>query len=140
MSSINKILTYIPELKELGEVQQLEFTNELNSLIESLNDLLSLREKYETILLKEAELSKKVEELKNRIFPSIYFGTAKHHTTKEPYIIARSMWKKGLNDYSQLSAYIGPVAKFPKGVNDPEVKKIALDKIRKKIQKSFPME
>jgi len=140
MSSIDKILTYIPELKELGEVQQLEFSNELNSLIESLNDLLSLREKYETILLKEAELSKKVEELKNRIFPSIYFGTAKHHTPKEPYIIARSMWKKGLNDYSQLSAYIGPVAKFQKGVNDPEVKKIALDKIRKKIQNSFPME
>jgi len=120
--------------------KQREVSNELNSLIESLNDLLSLREKYETILLKEAELSKKVEELKNRIFPSIYFGTAKHHTTKEPYIIARSMWKKGLNDYSQLSAYIGPVAKFQKGVNDTEVKKITLNKIRKKIQNSFPME
>lgn len=140
MITLQNILESLPELNTLSEVEKSEYEDELGTLIQKTSDLLVLQVKYSDILNLEKSLSSDVEILKNRIFPSIYFGTAKHHTTKEPYIIARSMWKKGLNDYAQLSAYIGPVANFKNGVKDAEVKKIALDKIRKKIREKFPLE
>ena len=139
MITLQNILESLPELNTLNEVEKSEYEDELGTLIQKTSDLLVLQVKYSDILNLEKSLSSDVEILKNRIFPSIYFGTAKHHTTKEPYIIARSMWKKGLNDYAQLSAYIGPVANFKNGVKDDEVKKIALDKIRKKIREKFPL-
>ena len=138
MIQLKHILEQFPELKSMGKEQKEEYANEITQLFENTKELMIIREKYADILKKESTLSKKVEELKNRLFPSIYFGTAKHHTTKEPYIIARSLWKKGTSDYAQLSAYIGPVSKFPKGTNDPEVMNIANDKIRKKIREKFP--
>lgn len=139
MNTLQNILESVPELNTLNELQKTEYADELGTLIQKSSDLMALKSKYTEILNLEKSLTSDVEMLKNRLFPSIYFGTAKHHTTKEPYIIARSMWKKGLNDYAQLSAYIGPVANFKNGVEDEEVKKIALDKIRKKIRDKFPL-
>ncbi len=139
MIQVKNILNVIPELTSLGITQREEYATEIAQLIENSRDLLAIQAKYSEVLNRESQLSKRVDELKNRLFPSIYFGKAKHHTTKEQYIIARSMWKKGKNDYAQLSAYIGPVSNFPKGVNDDQVMKIALDKIRKKIREKFPM-
>lgn len=139
MIQIKQILEQLPELNSLENLQKEEYSNEISLLLENTKELFVIREKYADILKREAELSGAVEELKNRLFPSIYFGTVKHHTTKEPYIIARSLWKKGTNDYSQLSAYIGAVAKFPKGLEDAEVMVIAKDKIRKKIREKFPI-
>jgi hypothetical protein len=139
MITTQNILENIPELNTLNEVEKTEYADELGKLIQKTSDLLILQSKYADVLNLEKSLSSDVEILKNRLFPSIYFGTAKHHTSKEPYIIARSMWKKGLNDYAQLSAYIGPVANFKNGVNDKEVKKIALEKIRNKIREKFPL-
>jgi hypothetical protein len=140
MITLQNILESLPELNNLNEVEKSDYADELGNLIQKTSDLMVLHTKYSDVLNLEKSLSSDVETLKNRIFPSIYFGTAKHHTTKEPYIIARSMWKKGLNNYAQLSAYIGPVANFKNGVKDAEVKKIALDKIRKKIREKFPLE
>ena len=139
MILLTNIFESLPELNTLNEVQKAEYADELGILVQKKSDLLALQAKYSDILNLEKSLSSDVEMLKNRLFPSIYFGTAKHHTTKERYIIARSMWKKGLNDYAQLSAYIGPVANFKNGVEDEEVMKIALDKIRKKIREKFPL-
>jgi len=139
MIQLKQILEHFPELKAFEKEQKEEFSNEITLLLDSTKELMVIREKYADVLKREDELSCRVEEFKNRIFPSIYFGTVKHHTTKEPYIIARSLWKKGTNDYAQLSAYIGPVAKFPKGIDDVEVMKIAKEKIRKKIREKFPI-
>ena len=139
MIQLKQILEQLPELTSFEKEQKEEFSTEISLLLDSTRELMIIREKYADILKREAELASKVEEFKNRIFPSIYFGTVKHHTTKEPYIIARSLWKKGTNDYAQLSAYIGAVAKFPKGIDDVEVMKIAKDKIRKKIREKFPI-
>jgi hypothetical protein len=139
MISLQQILESLPELKTLTDIQKEEYAIEIGSLLQITTDLITLRSKYSNILHFEKSMSVDVEMLKNRLFPSIYFGIAKHHTTKEPYIIARSMWKKGINDYAQLSSYIGPVANFKNGVEDDEVKKIALDKIRKKIREKFPI-
>ena len=139
MILLENIINSLPELKTLSEVSKEEFADEVGRLIQKFSDLLILQKEHSQILNLEKSLVSEVELLKNRLFPSIYFGIAKHRTTKDPYIIARSMWKKGLNDYAQLSAYIGPVANFKNGVEDEAVKKIALDKIRKKIREKFPL-
>ena len=139
MITLQNILESLPELNTLNEVEKSEYEDELGDLIKKASDLMILQTKYSDILNLEKSLSSDVEMLKKRLFPSIYFGTAKHHTTKEPYIIARSMWRRGLNDFAHLSAYIGPVANFKNGVKDEDVKKIALDKIRKKIREKFPL-
>jgi hypothetical protein len=138
MILLKDILNSLPELNNLSESQKREYPEELSSLIQKASDLLILRKENEKLFSLEKSLSEDVEMLKNRLFPSIYFGVAKHHSTKVPYIIARSMWKKGYKDYAQLSAYIGPVSNFKNGIEDEEVKNIALDKIRKKIRDKFP--
>jgi hypothetical protein len=139
MITLQDILSSLPFLRNISEKEKLEFSKEISLLVKKKSDLLALESEYSKILELSKTLSQDVEILTNRLFPSIYFGTAKHHTTKEPYIIARSMWKKGINDYDQLSAYIGPVSKFKNGIEDEEVKAIALDKMRKKIQKKYPL-
>jgi len=114
-------------------------SDETNLLNNKREELSKLEDEYGEVFYNMKNLKNEIEELENRISPKIYFTTAKHHTTKEPYIIARSMFKKGLNDYVQLSSYIGPVSKFADGIDDEEVKKIALDKIRLQIKKKVPL-
>jgi len=140
MATIQDILDSLPELKNLSDEDRIKYSAELKLLIQKNSDLVTIHKDYEKILNQEKILSKDVESLKNRLFPPIYFGTTKHHSTKEPFIIARSLWKKGTNDYAQLSVYIGPVANFKNGIEDEEVKRIALEKIRKKIRDKFPLE
>lgn len=139
MIQLKDILREIPDIQSLDVQEKQEYSAEITILLEKTKELLVIRDKYADILKKESELSQEVVELKSRLFPSIYFGVAKHHTTKEPYIIARNLWKKGKNDYAQLSAYVGSLSKFPKGLEDPEAKKIASHKIRKKIREKFPL-
>jgi len=139
MATLQDILDFLPELKNLSAVDKSKYSNLIQLLIQKSSDLVTIQKEYEQVLTTHKNLSKEVEILRNRLFPAIYFGTAKHHTTKEPYIIARSMWKKGVNDYDQLSAYIGPVAKFKHGLEDEEVKIIALEKMRKKIEEKYPL-
>lgn len=114
-------------------------SEEVSMLKEKKEELERLEKEYGDVFNKMKTLHNDIKLLENRISPEIYFTTAKHHTTKEPYIIARSMYKKGLNDYVQLSSYIGPVSKFTNGIEDEEVKKIALDKIRAQIKKKVPI-
>ena len=140
MVNLKDILQSMPELKSFSKEEISEYSDEINQLIQKNSDLVAIRKEYENIFSKEKDLSVDVEMLRGRLFPSIYFGTAKHHRTKLPFIVARSLWKKGLNDYAQLSVYVGPVSKFKNGIEDEEVKKIALEKMRKKIKEKFPME
>lgn len=123
----------------LTSQDKIEYSEEIDSLIKTYDELMEVRKEYAEMLAREKFLSKSVEELKNRLYPSVYFSTSKHHTTKEPYIIARSMWKKGVSDYDQLSAYVGPIKRFEKGIEDPEVLKIGTEKIRQSIRKKYPL-
>ena len=140
MAILQDILDSLPELKTLTNEDRVKYSEELKLLIQKNSDLVAIHKQYEDILNKEKVLSKDVESLKNRLFPPIYFGTSKHHSTKEPFIIARSLYKKGTNDYAQLSVYVGAVSSFKNGIEDEEAKKIALEKMRKKIREKFPLE
>lgn len=138
MNTYNQLLEQIPELKEIDEKTRIKFKNEIGSLIIKSSDLESLEEKYKNQLETIEKLRKDVVELKNRLLPTIYLGKAKHHTSKEPYIVARTAWRKGKNDFIHLRVHIGAVSKFKDGINDPEVKQIALQKMREKIQSILP--
>jgi hypothetical protein len=115
-----------------------EYQKEIGALISKSSNLAHLEEKYKDVLNEVNQLRDDITELKNRIFPTIYLGKAKHHTSKEPYIIARTPWRKGTNDYIHLRVYIGALSKFKGGMEDPEVMKIALQKMREKIQSILP--
>ena len=138
MDTFSKLLEEVPELAQIDEVAKVKFRNEIGSLILKHSDLTLIEEKYKNVLDEIERLRKDVPELKNRLFPAIYLGTAKHHSTKEPYIVARTPWRKGTNDYIHLRVHIGSVSKFKGGINDPEVKRIALQKMREKIQSILP--
>lgn len=138
MNIQNLLFESIPELKELDEVAKVKYRNEIGSLMVKYSNLTQLEEKYKDLLQEIDKLRGDVVELKNRLFPTIYLGTAKHHTSKEPYIVARTPWRKGKNDFIHLRVHIGAVSKFKEGINDPEVKRIALQKMRDKIQSILP--
>ncbi len=135
----NDVIESIPELKTLSEVEKYTLENELSLLISSASKLMSIKEQNSEILKEISELESDVEDLKNRIFPTIYLGQAKHHSTKEPYIIARCPWRKGKNDYAHLRVYVGKTSNFKEGLKDPEVLKIAQNKIRLKIRQLFQL-
>ncbi len=139
MINYNSILEFIPEIKTLTPNMKVEYETELSSLIEKSTDLLAIREKYEEILAMEKQLAEEIHELKNRIFPKITFTIIKHHRNKLPIIQGKSSWRNGINDFTPLSVYIAPLSTYPKGADDPEVKAIALDKIRALIRSKFPL-
>jgi hypothetical protein len=138
MNTLNLLLESIPELKELDEVAKINYRNEIGSLMVKHSNLTQLEYKYKGLLQEIDKLREDVIELKNRLFPTIYLGTAKHHTSKEPYLVGRTAWRKGKNDFIHLRVHIGAVSKFKEGINDPEVKLIALQKMREKIQSILP--
>jgi hypothetical protein len=131
-------LTESDLIKLVEKVVNEDVSEESRILDSKKKELSDMERQYGDAFNKMNSLHNEIQQLENRISPNIYFTTAKHHTTKEPYIIARSMYKKGTNDYVQLSAYIGPVSKFLNGVEDEQVKQIALDKIRAQIRKKVP--
>ena len=135
MATQKEILNRIPQIAELSELDKIQFKDEIATLYTTISDIIHLEKKYEE-LFNVMDAKRKIEnEVTSIMFPKIYFGKAKHHTSKEPYIIARCPYKKGVNDYVHFRVYVGAISKFPKGVDDPEVKKIALLKIRNKIKK-----
>ena len=138
MNLHNKPIDAIPELSELDEVSKVTYRNEIGSLIVKSSNLTQLEDKYKDLLQEINKLREDVVELKNRLFPTIYLGTAKHHTSKEPYIVARTPWRKGKNDFIHLRVHIGAISKFKEGINDPEVKRLAIQKMRAKIQSILP--
>jgi len=99
------------------------------------NELSKLKFDNKEILNQIEKLEKEIEFLEKITSPKIYTGVVKHHTTKEPYIIARSLFKKGVNDYVQLSVYVGKLKDFNNDKDSPEVMKVAKKKIQDKISK-----
>lgn len=119
--------------------QDSPYMSELNSDENKYKEELdSISEEYREILERREVLLKKVAEIERRVNPQIYLGTAKHHSSKKPYIVARSPWRKGTNDYAHLRVYVGSLENFDGGINDPQVKAIALKKIQDKINQLFP--
>lgn len=122
-------------MKELIKKLLREQYDEDENLKRKKEELSILKSNNMEILNQIENLEKEIDFLEKTSSPKIYTGIAKHHTTKEPYIIARSLFKKGINDYIQLSAYIGKLKDFNNDKNSPEVMKIAKKKIKDKISK-----
>ncbi len=109
---------------------------------QDLENLKIKKEELSKLKLDNMETLQRIEKLENEIdileritSPSIYTGVAKHHTTKEPYIIARSTFRRGKNDYVELSAYVGKLKDFNGDKDSPEVMKIGKRKIQNKLAK-----
>jgi hypothetical protein len=126
------------EIENMDPSEKIKYSEELASLKQAREKLAQLRKDYS----KELEIIEYFKNLKDdldkRQNPKVYLGLGKHHTSKEPFIIGRSVWKKGVNDYAHLSAYVGPLTKFNGDKNSPEAMKIAVEKIKNKINTDFP--
>jgi hypothetical protein len=138
MNNFKQLFDELPSIENIDEVSQVEFNAELGQLISQHNNLAHLENKYKDVLEGINRQRQIVEELKNRLFPPLYMGVAKQQTSKEPYIVARTPWRKGVNDFIHLRVYVGAISNFKGGKDDPEAKKIALYKMRKKIQSILP--
>jgi hypothetical protein len=138
MNTLKKLFNEIPELEKLDEVSKNEFQAEIGQLIANYSDLAHLEEKYKDILEGLGKLRESVDGLRNRLFPPLYMGVAKQKTTKQEYIVCRTPWRRGVNDFVHLRVYVGALSNFKGGKDDPEAKKIALFKMRKKIQSILP--
>lgn len=138
MPTYKDLLTAIPKLSEIDEVARIEYMNEVGLLIEKYTNREHLKEKYKEILQELEGYDKDIQELENRLFPVVYLGQAKHHSTKQPYIVGRTAWKKGVNDYIHLRVHLGSVTKYKLGIEDPEVKRLATQKMREKIKQILP--
>lgn len=127
------------KLTVLTSEDKIECSQEIDSLIKTHDDLMQLRKEHADLLVKEKSLSTSVQELKDRIYPTVYLSLAKHHRTKKPYIKAKSPWKDKNGEVSFLWAYVGALDLFPKGLEDPKAKQIAARKIRQLIRTKYPL-
>ena len=138
MSARADFLNQFPEIGGLDEVSLIKYEEEIATLFVKSSNLAHLQTEYGDLLAHLGQLSKDIAELKKRLFPPLYFSKVKHHSTKEPYIIAATPWQISENENVNFRVYIGALSKFKGGMEDPEVKRIALQKMREKLKLKLP--
>lgn len=136
-------------------VEDEEFENKLNSMSDKekieyareIEDLRQTERKLKELLnthKKDIEAINYLNYLKfdreRRENPKIYLGVGKHAVTKIPYIIGKTKWRKGVKDYDDNNVYVGPLHKFDNNKDHPEAMRIAVQKMKKKLAKKYPIE
>ena len=112
-----------------------ELEDNSQSLLDKKREELSNMEfEHSEILQRVESLKKEIDILERKTSPKIYTAIVKHHTTKEPYIIARSVFRRGKNNYVQLSVYVGKLKDFGNDKDSPDAIKVGERKIKEKIK------
>jgi len=127
-------------LNSLSDKDKIKFAKEIESLRQKREKLKELERVHGKDIEALTYIQKLKDDKESRENPKVYLGVGKHAVTKLPYIIGRSVWRKGVNDFDNKSVYVGSLSKFDGNKDHPEAMKIAIDKMKKKIAKDYPIE
>lgn len=126
------------QLDAMGEADKYFYKDEIEKLKQKTREIRMLEKKYENELKANAfiDFLKKDEEMRKN--PTIYLSKIKKPNSEIYYIIGKTLWNVSPNVKKNLAVYVGKLSDFNNDTHHPEAKRIAVEKMKKKIEKDVP--